>query len=147
MNFRDILLEHQRNCEEQGKFVGTLLYALLEAEIAKNRINELRQQQHAKEVEDLKSRHLSMKLEIEQAHLDEFNRFNKDWDEKMGKFEKRARKDEAGLEKKQKKDFESTTSQILSKLPDKPKSSSEVLNLEKILKNLVKQKKYVWGRV
>lgn len=145
MSCRDILLEHQRNCEEQGKFVGKLPCALVEAEVAKNRISELRQQQHAKEIEDLKSRHLSMKLEIEQAHLDEFNKFNKDWDEKMGKFEERAREDEAGLEKKQKEDFEATTSQILSKLPDKPKSSSEVLNLEKILKNLVKQKKYIWG--
>jgi len=138
------LLEHQHNCEEQGKFVGKAYDLYIEAEVAKKRINELKQQQHAKEIEDLKSRHLSMKLEIEQAHLEEFNKFNKEWDEKITQFEESAKQDEAKLEDKQKEDFEVVTSQILSKLPEKPKSSSEVLNLEKILKNLVKQKKYSW---
>lgn len=138
------MLEHQHNCEEQGKFVGNAYDLYVEAEVAKNRISELRQQQHAKEIEDLKSRHLSIKLEIEEAHLGEFNKFNKEWDEKMGQFEESVKKDEAKLESKQKEEFEVATSQILSKLPEKPKSSSEVLNLEKILKSLVKQKKYLY---
>lgn len=82
-----------------------------------------------------------MKLEIEQAHLEEFNNFNKTWDEKMSNFEAKAKEDEMRLEGKHKEEFENATSQMLSKLPEKPKASSEILNLEKILKNLAKQKK------
>lgn len=110
--------------------------------MAKNRISELKQQQHAKEIEDLKSRHLSIKLEIEQAHLDEFNKFNKDWDERMRELEEKAREDEGGLERRQREELEAATSQMLSRLPAKPKPSSEVLNLGRVLKSVVKLKKY-----
>jgi len=94
-----------------------------------------------KQLEDLKSRHLSMKLEVEQAHLEEFNGFNRAWDEKMRAYEDRAREDEEKLEGKHKQEFELVTAQIQNKLPEKPKPSSEVLNLKTILANLAKQKK------
>lgn len=109
--------------------------------MAKNRIAELKEQQHAKEIEDLKSRQLSMKLEIEQAHLEEFNNFNKEWDEKMRSFEEKSKEDEEKLSTSHSEEIENTKKQILSKIPDKPKASSEILNLQKILKNLAKQKK------
>lgn len=109
--------------------------------MAKNRIAELRQQQEMKQLEDLKSRHLSMKLEVEQAHLEEFNGFNRTWDEKMKDFEDRSKQDEEKLEAKHKQEFDLLTNQTLSKLPEKPKPSSEVLNLKMILANLAKQKK------
>ncbi len=115
---------------------------VLEAEVAKNRIAELRQQQEMKQMEDLKSRHLSMKLEVEQAHLEEFNGFNRTWDDKMKAFEDHAKDEEEKLEAKHKQEFENATAQILSKLPEKPKPSSEILNLKTILGNLAKQKKY-----
>ena len=94
-----------------------------------------------KQMEDLKSRHLSMKLEVEQAHLEEFNGFNRTWDEKMKTFEDHAKDDEEKMEAKHKQEFETATTQILGKLPEKPKPSSEVLNLKTILANLAKQKK------
>eukprot|EP01022_Parablepharisma_sp_SALTPOND_P008060 TRINITY_DN135134_c3_g1_i1.p1 TRINITY_DN135134_c3_g1~~TRINITY_DN135134_c3_g1_i1.p1 ORF type:complete len:249 (+),score=44.72 TRINITY_DN135134_c3_g1_i1:434-1180(+) len=94
-----------------------------------------------KQMEDLKSRHLSMKLEVEQAHLEEFNGFNRAWDDKMKAFEERAKEDEERLESKHRQEFETSTSQILSKLPERPKPSSEILNLKTILTNLAKQKK------
>ena len=76
-----------------------------------------------------------MKLEIEQAHLEEFNGFNKTWDEKMIDVERKAHEDEERLATNHKEEFETVKSQVLNKLPDKPKANSEILNLEKILKN------------
>ena len=110
--------------------------------MAKNRIAELKQQQEMKQMEDLKSSHLSMKLQVEQAHLEEFNGFNQAWDDKMRAFEDHAREEEEKMEAKHKQEFETATSQILSKLPERPKPSSEILNLKTILGNLAKQKKY-----
>ena len=94
-----------------------------------------------KQVEDLKSKHLSMKLEVEQAHLEEFNGFNQAWDEKMKAFENKAKEEEDKIEAKHREEFELITAQVQNKLPEKPKPSSEVLNLKKIQANLAKQKK------
>jgi len=113
----------------------------IEAEVAKNRIAELRQQQEMKQTEDLKSRHLSMKLEVEQAHLEEFNGFNQAWDDKMKNYENNAKEEENRIEGKHREEFELITAQVQNKLPEKPKPSSEVLNLKKIQANLAKQKK------
>ena len=93
-------------------------------------------------MEDLKSRHLSMKLEVEQAHLEEFNGFNESWDNKMKAFEEHAREEEEKMEMRHRQEFENATSTILSKLPEKAKPSAEILNLKTILGNLAKQKKY-----
>ena len=59
----------------------------------------------------------------------------------MLNIERKAHEDEERLETNHKEDFETVKSQVLNKLPDKPKANSEILNLEKILKNLAKQKK------
>eukprot|EP00826_Nyctotherus_ovalis_P065798 TRINITY_DN9686_c0_g3_i1.p1 TRINITY_DN9686_c0_g3~~TRINITY_DN9686_c0_g3_i1.p1 ORF type:complete len:192 (-),score=71.74 TRINITY_DN9686_c0_g3_i1:122-697(-) len=60
----------------------------------------------------------------------------------MRELEEKAKEDEAGLERKQREKLEAATSQVLGKLPAKPKPSSEVLNLERILRNVVKLKNY-----
>lgn len=83
-----------------------------------------------------------MKLEVEQAHLDEFNGFNQTWDEKMHTYEAKAKEEEEKIEARHKEEFERVTSQLQNRLSEKPKPSAEVLNLKKILGNLAKQKKY-----
>jgi hypothetical protein len=82
-----------------------------------------------------------MKLEVEQTHLDEFNGFNRAWDEKMQTYENKAKEEEETIEAKHKQDFELVTAQVQNKLSEKPKPSSEILNLKKIQANLAKQKK------
>lgn len=93
-----------------------------------------------KDMENLKSKHLSLKLEVEQAHLEEFNGFNQEWDKRMKEYEDEAKADEEKLEEKHKKEFEEKTDQFKAKIPERPKPSSEVLNLKKIQANLAKQK-------
>jgi len=119
-----------------------LTYSYIEADVAKNRIQELRQQQEIKQMEDLKSKHLSLKLEVEQAHMEEFNGFNQAWDQRMNEFEQKSKEDQEKMENKHQEEFSEMTEQIKTKIPEKPKPSSEILNLKKIQMNLVKQKEY-----
>jgi len=85
----DVLIEHQANCERQGKYV--------EAEMSKKRVTELKADLERHRREELKSRHINEKLEVERAHLEEFNKFNEFWDGKMAEFDDEARRIEAEL--------------------------------------------------
>ncbi len=84
-----------------------------------------------------------MKLKVEQAHLEEFNGFNAEWDERMRTFEEQAKGEEEKLEQRHKEQFDAQTEAINRKLPERPKPSAEVLNLKKIQANLARQKEYV----
>ena len=77
--FIEILDQHRKKCEKEGKYV--------EAEMAKNRINEIKSQEVQKFRDNLRSKQLSERLEVEEAHLVEFNQFNQLWDKKMGDFQ------------------------------------------------------------
>ncbi len=114
-----------------------------EAEVAKNRIQELREQQELKHKEDIKSEHLSRKLEVEQAHLEEFNAFNQAWDEKMRGYEAHSQEEEQKITAKQQAEFEKRIELFQSKLAEKPKPRAEILNLKRIQLNLAKQKEYL----
>jgi len=48
--------------------------------LAKNKIKELKEQNTRRKKEELKTRHLNEKLEMEETHLEEFNQFNEIWD-------------------------------------------------------------------
>jgi len=120
--------------EKQGNFV--------EAEIAQNRINELKNQLNTKMQEQLKSRHLNEKLELEENHVQEFNQFNKDWEEKEGKFKSQAEQQQETIKQKQDEILTTETEKFEKTLPKNPKPSVELLNLRKIQANLAKQKNY-----
>ncbi len=63
--FIEILDQHRKKCEQEGKYV--------EAEMAKNRINEIKAQEIQKSKDNLRSKQLSERLEVEEAHMLEFN--------------------------------------------------------------------------
>lgn len=63
--FIEILDQHRKKCEKEGKYV--------EAEMAKNRINEIKAQEIQKSRDNLRSKQLSERLEVEEAHMLEFN--------------------------------------------------------------------------
>ena len=78
-DYIEILDEHRKNGEREGKYV--------EAEMAKNRIEELKAQDLQKRFEELRLRHKTEAAEIEEAHLQEFNAFNQNWDKRMNEFQ------------------------------------------------------------
>eukprot|EP00605_Chrysophyceae_sp_TOSAG23-4_P001038 GSChrysophyteH1.ASY1.ANO1.1141.1 assembled CDS len=90
-DFLEILEEHRKNCERQGKYV--------EAEIAKNRLDELKLHEENRRREAMRSRQIAERLGVEEAHMLEFQQFNLIWDKKMGEYEAHA--EELGLAMKE----------------------------------------------
>ena len=74
-----ILEEHRKNCEQQGKYV--------EAEIAKNRLEELKSHENTRQKEAMRARQIAEKLGVEESHVLEFHQFNKTWDKKISEYE------------------------------------------------------------
>ncbi len=83
-DFLQILEEHRRNCEKQGKYT--------EAEVARNRLEELRMHEENRRREAMRSRQIAEKLGVEEAHMLEFKQFNNAWDEKMAQYDENATK-------------------------------------------------------
>lgn len=77
-DFIEILAQHQKECENNGKYV--------EAEMAKNRIAELKTQKKQKQLDELNIRQQNDCLELEETHIMEFNNFNQQWDQRMNEF-------------------------------------------------------------
>jgi hypothetical protein len=155
-DFLQILEEHRKNCERQGKYV--------EAEIAKNRLEELKLHEENRRKEAMRSRQIAERLGVEEAHMLEFQQFNIVWDKKMAEYEQHA--DElveamrvrsysacvfARLEsspsycfvsqERHQGELREFQRKLLGK-QQKPKFSRELLNLRKIQEHLAKQKDY-----
>ena len=63
----EVLQEHRKKCELEGNYV--------EAEMAKNRIEELKLQEGQKQMENMLLKQQQDKLEIEEAHTKEYEEF------------------------------------------------------------------------
>ena len=90
--------EHRKNCERHGKYI--------EAEIAKNRLEELKLHDENRrrvnllhqyifqpiywsvyEQEAWRSKQIKKRIELEEKHMLDFQKLNKDWDKKMNEYE------------------------------------------------------------
>lgn len=132
-DFLQILEEHRKNCERQGKYV--------EAEIAKNRLEELKLHEENRRKEAMRSRQIAERLGVEEAHMLEFQQFNLVWDKKMADYEKHADEMVDVMKNRHQEELQDYQKELLSKQA-KPKFSRELLNLRKIEDRLAKQKDY-----
>ena len=71
----EVLQEHRKKCEKEGNYV--------EAEMAKNRIEELKLQEGQKQMENMMLKQQQDQLEIEKAHTKEYEQFQLQWEEKF----------------------------------------------------------------
>ncbi len=62
----------------------------MEAEIAKNRLDELKAHEEKRQRDAMMARQISDLLGVEEAHMVEFKQFSLNWDKKMGEFEEKA---------------------------------------------------------
>ena len=62
----------------------------MEAEIAKNRLEELKLHEMNRRKETMRSRQIAERLGVEEAHMLEFQQFNVVWDKKMSQYEDHA---------------------------------------------------------
>uniref|UniRef100_A0A7S2SB13 Uncharacterized protein n=1 Tax=Rhizochromulina marina TaxID=1034831 RepID=A0A7S2SB13_9STRA len=132
-DFLQILEEHRKNCERQGKYV--------EAEIAKNRLEELKLHEENRRKEAMRSRQLAERLGVEEAHMLEYQQFNMDWDRKMGEYETHANELVEAMRERHKAELREFQESLLQK-QQRPKFSRELLNLRRIQEHLAKQKDY-----
>jgi cobalamin biosynthesis Mg chelatase CobN len=130
-DFLEILEEHRKNCERQGKYV--------EAEIAKNRLEELRLHEENRRREAMRSRQIAERLGVEEAHMLEFQQFNMIWDNKMSEYERHAEELIGAMKERHAAELRDYQRQLMGK-QIKPKFSRDLLNLRKIQDTLAKQK-------
>ena len=115
----------------QGKYV--------EAEIAKNRLEELKLHEENRRKEAMRSRQLAERLGVEEAHMLEYQQFNMDWDRKMGEYETHASQLVEAMRDRHKSELKDFQQNLLQK-QQRPKFSRELLNLRRIQEHLAKQK-------
>ncbi len=130
-DFIQILEEHRKNCERQGKYV--------EAEIAKNRLEELRLHEENRKKEAMRSRQIAERLGVEEAHMLEFQQFNVVWDRKMDEYERHAEELVGSMRQRHVDELREFQQMLLTR-QQRPKFSRELLNLRKIQDTLARQK-------
>jgi len=112
----------------------------VEAEMAKNRIIELKQQDLQKRREELLLQQAQEREEVENAHVEEYQTFNKQWDDVLNQLEQEQQNSILMLEDRHVKELEMNRQDLENKLPMTFKHSAELLNMKKIQINLAKQK-------
>ncbi len=130
-DFLEILEEHRKNCERQGKYV--------EAEIAKNRLDELKLHEENRRREAMRSRQIAERLGVEEAHMLEFQQFNLIWDKKMAEYEAHSEELVEAMKERHAAELRDYQRKLLGK-EIRPKFSKDLLNLRKIQETLAKQK-------
>merc|ERR1712010_84244 len=133
-DFLRILEEHRAECEAQGKYV--------EAEIAKKRLDELQEHEANRQKESMRSRQITERLGVEEAHMMEFQQFNAIWDKKMEEFESNAKQLVDNMKKKHANELFRFKEKLQKSQPYRPKFSKELLNTRKIQETLAKMKHY-----
>lgn len=132
-DFLQILEEHRKNCERQGKYV--------EAEIAKNRLEELKMHEENRRKEAMRSRQIAERLGVEEAHMLEFQQFNIVWDKKMDEYEQHASSLVEAMKERHASELRDFQAALLQRQA-RPKFSRELLNLRRIQEHLARQKDY-----
>jgi len=89
--------EHRATCEAEGRYV--------EAELAKNRIAELKEQQFTSQMEELMFLHEQQRNECEQAHIKQYQEFNEHWDRELQQSQQEDSKEIQALEEKHTQDI------------------------------------------
>eukprot|EP00979_Chaetoceros_neogracilis_P013780 scaffold4084_cov227-Chaetoceros_neogracile.AAC.3 len=131
--FLHILEEHRKNCEQQGKYV--------EADIAKNRLAELKAHEVKRQEEAMLARQISDMLGVEEAHMLEFKQFNMNWDKKMSDYEEKVVLQTQNMKQNHETQLQKYL-EDLNKKQQKPKFSTDLLNYRKVEEHLVKSKDY-----
>ena len=126
----------------------------MEAEVAKHRINDMKYYMTEFKKEIIRNYHLKevtytiiknlKHCEVEEAYIQEFNNFNKFWENKMVEFDENSKKIEIEFVEKQKQKY----NDFIEKLHGNDKSNkncitNDVLNLQKIEQTLARQKNYI----
>lgn len=134
-DFLEVLEKHRLDCEREGKYA--------EAELARTRLQQLRDHEENRRREELRSQQLAERLGVEEAHMKELQEFNEIWDRKVAEFESHAANLQNTLAARHKSEHQGYVDKIRRETePRTPRWSKDLLNLRKIQETLAKMKKY-----
>lgn len=134
-DFLEVLEKHRLDCEREGRYE--------EAELARTRLQQLREHEENRRREELRSQQLAERLGVEEAHMKELQEFNEIWDRKVAEFEAHAANLQNTLGARHKAEFQAYLEKIRRETePRTPRWSKDLLNLRKIQETLAKMKKY-----
>lgn len=131
--FVETLEDHAKNCEAQGKYV--------EAEVARNRLDELKMHELNRRKEAMRARHIAERLGIEEAHMLEFRQFNLVWDKKSAAYEENAADLIMEMKERHAAELKEFQQRLLAQA-SVPRRSKELLNLRRVQDSLAKAKRY-----
>ena len=132
-DFLQILEEHRKNCEQQGKYV--------EAEVAKKRFDELKSHEANRRRESIKAQQVKERLGVEEAHMLEYQQFNSQWDQKCNEYEEQCQGQMDAIKERHLDELKQFQQRLLEK-QQKPKFSPVLLNYRKIEEHLARSKNY-----
>merc|ERR1719428_224912 len=134
-DFLDVLEKHRLDCEKQGKYE--------EAELARTRLDQLRQHGESRRREELRSQQLAERLGVEEAHMSELQEFNEIWDRKVAEFESHAANLQNTLASRHQQEHQEHLERLRRETePRTPRWSKDLLNLRRIQETMAKQKRY-----
>ena len=119
-----VLQEHRLNCERENNFV--------EADLAKQRIEELKLQEGQRQMENLLLKQQQDRLQIEEAQQKEYEQFQQQWEQRIGEKEQEHEAMTQQLQDRHQKELEENRQVLENKIPQIFKASSELLNNKKI---------------
>ena len=125
-----VLEEHRNTCEVEGKYV--------EAEMAKNRIAELKYQDYQRKLNELIFSQTQQREECENAHIKQYHEFNQQWDDDLLQTQGEDAQALGALERQHQLELEKNNQDLNEKLPLTFKFSSELLNYQRIQASLAK---------
>lgn len=128
------LQDHLAECKRLGKYV--------EAQMTKNRIEELKEKKANAKVERLVVSHEEELKAIEEANEKELATIKADWRRKLEEHDEWALREEENLMDKQEKELEKARNEIASRIPEKAHPSQELIALRKKEEALAKQDEY-----
>ena len=127
------LTEHLKNCQKLGKYV--------EAQMAQNRIAELKEKKVEMKVTKLKtSQEKEIKM-FEETYEKEVTEVKKKWQEKLDEFDNESKAREDSMRAKQAEELQKNREEAESKITEKAHASQELVALKKMEEALAKQGK------
>lgn len=129
-----ILAEYRHLCEAKGNYK--------EAELVQHVLKQLRLEEESRHFNALTQQQESERQGLEEAHMLEFQNFNRIWNEKIDSFEEHQLDCEAAMLERHSMELAEFHADMANELPKRPKFSKELLNMRKIQETLAKQKNY-----
>jgi ATP phosphoribosyltransferase regulatory subunit HisZ len=87
----------------------------------------------------LRSAQISERISIEEAHMLQFQQFNKEWDKKMSDYENKSEELVEAMKERHLSELKAFQAKVQQK-QSRPKFSKELLNLRKIQDTLARNK-------